>query len=81
MKTFNELNETNSTVFEWQGIELKTIQDPYLVGTNYKAVAIDSFNNQYEVVWLINHSDFENLEDESEACDWDSPLKVVKVIL
>lgn len=79
MKTFNELNAFNSTIIEWEGIELRTIQDPYLADDVYKSVAVDSDNNEYEITWEINHPDFENLEDESEACDWDNPLTVVSL--
>lgn len=79
MKNFNELNAFNSTIIEWEGIELRTTQDPYLNNDEYTAIAVDSKNNEYEITWEINHPDFENLEDESEACDWENPIKVVRL--
>ena len=79
MSKFNELNSRNSTILEWEGVELRTIQNPYLNDDTYKATAIDHNDDEYEIVWEINHPDFDSLEDESEACDWDSPSSVEKL--
>ncbi|MGG3987467.1 hypothetical protein [Bacillus smithii] len=78
MKTFDELNVTNSTIFEWEGKELRTVQDPYVSddGDTYTAVAIDENNNEYQVYWEVINSD---TTDESETCDWDKPIEVVKL--
>lgn len=80
MKTFDELNVTNSTIFEWEGKELRTVQDPYPSafdnGEVYTAFAVDENNNEYRAYWEVINSD---TADESEVCDWDSPLEVVKL--
>jgi hypothetical protein len=76
---FNKLNDYNSTIIVYDGVELRTIDNPYLDSDVYKAIAVDKFDNKYEIVWTINHPDFENLEDESESCDWDNPASVEKL--
>lgn len=78
-KMFETLNETNSTIVTVDGTELRTTQEPYLNGENYTANAVDQDDNEYKINWEINHPDFENLEDESEACDWDNPVEVEKL--
>ena len=79
IKMFETLNETNSTIVTVDGTELRTTQEPYLNGDNYTANAVDQDDNEYKIIWEINHPDFENLEDESEACDWDNPVSVEKL--
>ena len=81
MTNFKDLNVTNSTIIELEGKEYRTTQEPFVndEGTEYKAHAVDEANNEFMIVWDINHSDFENLEDESEACDWDNPVRVIKL--
>ena len=37
----------------------------------YTADALGEDGYHYTVRWVITHPDFDNLEDESEACDWD----------
>ena len=76
---FNKLNEYNSTIIEFDGTELRTIDNPYLDGDVYKAIAVDQYDHKYQITWEITHPDFENLEDESEACDWDNPVSVEKL--
>lgn len=73
---FNSLNELNSTIIEWQGMELKTTQDPY-PGENdtYRAIAVDENDNEYVVTWEIIDPE---ITDESEICDWDNPQSVQK---
>ncbi len=76
MKKFEELK--NMTSVEWEGKELRTTQDPY-VGDNgdiYKAHAIDANCNEYQIIWEVID---EIATDESEACDWDRPVDVVKL--
>ena len=79
IKMFETLNETNSTIVTVDGTELRTTQEPYLNGDNYTANAVDQDDNEYKIIWEITHPDFENLEDESEACDWDNPVSVEKL--
>lgn len=78
MSKFAELNNRNSTIITVEGIEYRTTQHPYLAdnGEQYVAQAVDMHDNEYTITWDINHPDFENLEDESEACDWDNPVSV-----
>jgi predicted DNA-binding protein len=78
-KMFNKLNETNSTIIEFDGTELRTVDNPYLDGDVYKAIAVDQYDNKYQITWEIIHPDFNELTDESEACDWDNPVSVEKL--
>lgn len=75
---FEDLDEMNSTIIEWEGMELRTTQDPYVAadGDTYKASAVDEENNEYNVIWEI--TDYET-SDESDACNWDEPIKVIKL--
>lgn len=76
MKKFSSLNEKNSTIFESGGKELRTIQDPYIIEKTYKAIALDQDDNQYDVEWeIINHE----TTDESESCNWEKPISVIKL--
>jgi predicted DNA-binding protein len=79
IKMFNKLNETNSTIIEFDGTELRTVDNPYLDGDVYKAIAVDQYDNKYQITWEIIHPDFNELTDESEACDWDNPVSVEKL--
>ncbi len=78
MSKFESLNETNSTIIERDGIELRTTQDPYVsdCGGFYKAPAISIFGGEYEITWKVIN---EETTDESEACDWDNPVDVTVV--
>lgn len=85
MKSFNELNVFNSTIIDWEGKELRTIQDPYsdyddqLDTRIYIGHALDSEGNEYKVVWeQLESFEYENA-DESEACDWENPKSVEKL--
>lgn len=53
-----------------------TLHTNSIYGDHYKATGADSYGNVYNIVWEINHPDFENLEDEADACDWDNPIAV-----
>lgn len=76
MKKYNSLNARNSTIFDWEGLELRTNQDPYADIDTYKAIALDQDDNEYNVEWeIIDHE----TTDESESCDWDNPISVVKI--
>ena len=78
MKKFNELNVTNSATVAWQGKELRTVQDTFVSdnGNEYKAHAIDVAGNQYMIVWEVINSE---TTDESEACDWSNPVRVISL--
>lgn len=75
MTTFNELNESNSTIIVFEGKELRTTQNPYVGdnGDTYKAHAVDQNDAEYEIIWDVSDP---FTEDESDACDWDSPASV-----
>lgn len=45
----------------------------------YQAPATDKEGNNYYIEWEITHPDFDNLEDEGEACDWTEPSKIYKI--
>jgi|SRR5690625_1060487 len=44
----------------------------------YKALGIDDEGNKYEIEWSVKDN-WEQIEDEEEMCDWDSPVSVEKV--
>ncbi|MED3865266.1 hypothetical protein [Priestia megaterium] len=76
---FSKLNERNSTIIEYEGQELRTIEDPYQEEAGlYQAIALNQSDDKFTITWEVNHPDFENLTDESEACDWDNPIKVAR---
>lgn len=57
----------------------KLSHQPYIDGEFYSAHANDKMGNEYMIHWEIKVDDIENLEDESEACDWDHPLFITKL--
>ncbi|MFE5473852.1 hypothetical protein [Bacillus safensis] len=75
---FENLHETNSTIIKFEGREYRTIQNPFINKdrTHYLAKALDQANNDCLIKWKINHNDYENMEDYSEVCDWENPVKV-----
>src|SRR5690625_1725417 len=44
----------------------------------YKASGIDKEGNEYEIEWSVKEN-WEQIEDEEEMCDWDSPVSVEKI--
>lgn len=43
----------------------------------YTAAATDDKENEYQVYWKIRKNYNEDEDDESEACNWDSPIMVL----
>ncbi|KIL12207.1 hypothetical protein B4127_1538 [Bacillus pumilus] len=78
---FQDLNHNNSTIVVFEGKEYRTTQNPHVNndGTHYTAHAVDKMNEEYTIEWEISVVDFENLEDESEACDWENPVSVISL--
>ncbi|MGN7360002.1 hypothetical protein ACTHPF_26855 [Paenibacillus sp. SAF-054] len=78
MKSFNDLNEYNSTVIDWEGKTLKTTQDPHISddGEMYTALAVDAEGNEYILAWTIIDPE---ITDESSICDWNNPVGVTLV--
>ncbi|MGG0029516.1 hypothetical protein ABEX92_16780 [Bacillus safensis subsp. osmophilus] len=78
---FESLNINNSTIVFFEGVEYRTTQNPYVndEGTQYEATAINRDNEQVLIEWEITYQDYKNLEDESDACDWDNPSKVIRL--
>lgn len=80
MGKFEELNFSNSTIIVFSNLELRTVKDPYIIGVDgerpyYQAIAIDAENNEYLIVWNVVDG-YEEIEDESDMCDWNNPLSV-----
>lgn len=50
--------------------------DNYKDTVRYYSVGVDPQGNEYDVVWELEMSleEYRELEDESEACDWDNPI-------
>ena len=59
--------------------DLTLTQDAYLEDDFQSAHATDKEGNEYMVHWEITADDFENLEDQSAACDWDNPIFITKI--
>lgn len=68
---------------KFEGREYTLQQDAYIDGVAgdtpvYKAMALDDEGNEYEVTWeVVDH--WEELEDESEMCDWENPVSVESI--
>lgn len=45
-------------------------------GDHYSAEGIDAEGETVQIIWEINHPEFTDLEDETEACDWERPVAV-----
>ena len=56
--------------------ELTLTNEAYLDNDMYSAHATDKNKNEYMVHWEIIADDFENLTDESNACDWENPVYI-----
>ncbi|EIT85924.1 hypothetical protein A374_08814 [Fictibacillus macauensis ZFHKF-1] len=58
----------------YKGKEITLVQDPYIDGVSgqrphYKATGEDVEGNEYLVTWDVKDN-WEEIEDESEMCDW-----------
>lgn len=67
----------------FEGKEYTLIQDAYIDGVPgekpfYRANAVDTEGKLYEIRWDVKDN-WEEIEDESEMCDWDSPKGVFAV--
>lgn len=63
-----------------EGKEITLVQEPYIDGVAgerpyYRAVGTDAEGNEYKVIWDVVDG-WEDIEDESDMCDWDSPASV-----
>lgn len=76
MNKFEELNTRNSTIIEWMGKELRTVQDPYPsdCGKFFVANAVDENNFLYHIQWSTIDMELEL----DEICNWDQPYIVGK---
>ena len=65
-------------IYNWQGVELALIQDPYLAGDAfgdpyYTATAIDRKGNGWGISWDILPGIDINETDTGDHCDWANP--------
>lgn len=66
-------------------ITVKLTSDPYVDGLYddvwYQGYGVDNDGNKYRIIWdLKPEYNGNNLpEDESDACDWDSPREIIKL--
>lgn len=85
-KYYLEVVEMTQTV-NFEGKKITLTQDAYLDGTHeaphYQAAGVDAAGNEVIVKWEIfehwlNEDGSLNgeLEDETDACDWDNPVEV-----
>lgn len=82
IEKYVEENNNYGTV-EFEGKQYTLTQQPYIDGKMddrpyYKAIAVDKNGNEHEVVWDVVDN-WEEIEDESESCDWDEPESVEKI--
>lgn len=68
---------------EFEGKEYTLKQQAYIDGKAderpyYRAMAVDQEGNEHEVTWDVVDN-WEEIEDESESCDWDEPESVEKI--
>ena len=67
-------------VYNWQGIELTLIQDPFLREDDfgdpyYTATAIDRKGNGWGIKWdILPHVDIDTDDDAGNHCDWENPV-------
>ena len=64
----------------FEGKEYTLTQQAYIDGPAdgtpvYKATAVDQEGNEYEVEWEVREN-WEEIEDESDMCDWENPVSV-----
>lgn len=63
--------------------EILLTQEPFIDGVAgarpiYKAHGEDEHGNEYIVIWnVVDH--YEEIEDESEMCDWDNPSELIEL--
>lgn len=68
---------------EFEGKTIKTNQEPFIDGMSdekpiYKAYGEDQEGNEYIITWnVVDH--YEEIEDESEMCNWDKPSGLMKL--
>ncbi|OPA76726.1 hypothetical protein BVG16_16275 [Paenibacillus selenitireducens] len=78
MLKFEDLNARNSTILTIEGEEYRTTQDPHISddGETYQAHALNTDNEEFLITWDITNNE---TTDESEACDWDSPIGIMAI--
>jgi len=63
------------------GTQITLTQAAYIEGTStnvfYTALAQDKDGEFYRVIWdILDMPNFENLQDETQACDWQNPRSI-----
>lgn len=66
-----------------EGKTIELMQDPYIDGMPderpiYKAHGKDEDGNEYVITWDVVDG-YEEIEDESEMCDWNKPSGLMKI--
>lgn len=51
----------------------------YVLYDWYEAAAVDADGNEYLVVWSLRRGYNPEIQDESDACDWDSPAEIIRL--
>ena len=64
------------TTITYNNATLTLTQQAYYAGDVYEALATDTMGNQYLVKWTNERPE---AEDESDACNWDQPVAVIKL--
>ncbi|MNH75587.1 hypothetical protein D3C73_278310 [compost metagenome] len=67
----------------FDGKEIALTQDPFIDGVAgerpmYKAHGIDGDGQEYLITWAV-FDNYQEIEDESEMCNWDKPIGIMTV--
>jgi len=66
--------------YTYNGKQITLTQQAYLTGKYgnavYKAAAVDDDGNEYMVIWHPYDRSGKGCEDESDACNWDTPAEI-----
>jgi hypothetical protein len=66
----------------FDGKEYTLTQDAYISsdGKTYQATAVDKNGDDYMVYWdVIDWDNIDEIDDESNMCDWDNAANVIKI--
>jgi hypothetical protein len=64
------------------GKEYTLTKNPYVAGSfgkvYYDGLVEDEEGNEYRISWALKDGiEIDEVEDESDACDWDNPILII----
>ena len=82
MIKFNQLNKINATIFEFEGKEYRSTQEPYVTEffehAFYEAHVVDEENNEFKAVWEIKEGHL-NLDEPLKVVAIDKPIHLGEI--